>query len=576
MGSNTLNARSNGQTILDTFFNDFNTAFGGDFIGRNNSGVPTPGQNLGTTAVPWGVVNTSALVLNGTAVDASKIVSPVNRIISGLKRASSNQPAFIIPNGAAASAIISGATTSLTYDVNGTAYEISTDITKGSLTLAPASQNTCLVNDALAVGQEDTRLWGEPEHRKTITVDAAGSNISGKIGKFCAFKIGTEYFLALVESATVLSHARRGYFYDSSINPLNRSKFSDNDTITLMSLGWVFADIDQTTIDVSYNNPVWSNVAPNSPATGDYWYDLSNREWKRYDGATFQIINRVLIGNVVIDTSNCVAARCVDFYAASSQDNTLSLAWSTTEIVISDKLNAKVNVMGNVIDFGEFLQGWNITTDLAGSHDMYNATEQVSMMYYLYLADDGRAKISDISPYYRGDLQGRYHPHNPWRCVGMAYNDASSDLTVAHGFYNQQNDWRADTAQGYGSTNVYIRRYTNFAGLGAGVIYLDSVTLGASATVFEPGTYEIEYADQGTADVPGISLNGDGLTSYTVLPFQQQLSHADTTGGVATQQEITKKFKIGDVLKPHTGLGNVNGTSQIYTYFGSRKVSNEL
>src|SRR5437868_6729569 len=111
MGSNTLNNRSAGQTILDTFFNDIHTALDGDLIGRNSSGVPTSGQNLGTAAIPWGAIRANSLVLNGSSVDTSKLTSPSNRVISGKKRSTSNQPAFITPNGAAASFLLAAAST---------------------------------------------------------------------------------------------------------------------------------------------------------------------------------------------------------------------------------------------------------------------------------------------------------------------------------------------------------------------------------------------------------------------------------------------------------------------------------
>lgn len=561
MGTNTLNARASGQTILDTFFNDFNTAFGGDLIGRNNVGVPTGGQNLGTVAIPWGSVFANTIVLNGTAVDVSKIVSPVNRIISGKKRSTSNQPAFIVPNGAAPSFLIAGASTSLAYDVNGIAYTISTDITKGSLTTAPSSQNTALVNDTSAAGQEDTRLWGEPEHRKSITIDTVGSNITSKVGKFAAFKIGAEYFIALVESTTKLSHARRGYFYDASSNPMNRVVFSDDDTITLMSLGWVFIDADQSTIDVSYNNPTWSNVAPGSPATGDYWYDFSNKEWKRYDGASFVIINRTFAGNVIIDTANCVGARCENFYAAYSSENSLGIELSTTEIAIALRGQSKVSVAGNLISFGEFLQTWNITTDLAGSADMYNATEQASTLYYLYLRDDGRATISDISPYYRDDFFGQYHPHNPWRCIGSMYNDGSSNVVQAGDrLTNGVNEvWLNGGTGGahHGSSSTSVRRFKNIVTkFGAAAIYVDSVTLGGVFTITEPGLYDMMYVDSdGSGLVAQICLNStnaDLTTAFSTLSTNTGIS---INGGTSGYNEATaKKFlKIGDVIRFQDG-----------------------
>lgn len=442
MGSNNLNNRSSGQTILDTFFNDIHQGMNGDFIGRGATGVPTAGQSLGTVALPWGTIRGTSLVLNGSAVDTSSIVSVQNRVTSGKKRSTSNQPAYIIPNGAAASFIVDGTPVNLVFDVNGSEVSVITDITKSSLTLAPGSNNTALVNDTDAADQDTTKTWGEPgSFREYITIDTVGTGITALVGKWAAFKlagVSTEYFLAFVNSATQLTKCFRGYYYDSSSLPINRSGFSNNDTITLMSLAWIFVENDATTVDVTYTNPVWSFSAPNSPSTGDYWYDLGNQTWKRYDGASFNIINRTWIGMAIIDTANCVGARCVDFFANYSDVNSMRLEVQTTEIVRAKVANTKVSVAGMTVYFGDYLPKWNITTDLAPAADMYDATEQASRLYYTYLKDTGEEIISDIEPYDRGDLLGKYHPHNPWRMIGSFYNDAGSDVVSAGGFNLRQ------------------------------------------------------------------------------------------------------------------------------------------
>ena len=432
MGTGNLTNRSSGQTILDAFWNEIHSAMNSDFVGRNSSGIPTASQNLGTVALPWGVVRADSLILDGSAIDPSQIVAPQNRVVSGKKRSTSNQPAYITPNGAAASFIVDGTPTNLVVDVNGTTISVTIDITKSSLTTAPASQNTALVDDVTAADQQDTRVWGEYGHRKSITIDTVGTNITALVGKFASFSIfngsNTEYFLAFVESNTKLSKIYRGFFYNSSLAPINRIVFSNNDTITLMSTAWIFIENDATTVDVTYNNPVWSFTAPSSPATGDYWYDINNQMWKRYDGASFQIINRTFIGMAILDSTNCVAARCVEFFANYSSENTINLETFSTEIVRSTNTQQKSSVAGQVVNFEYSLPNWNITTDLATSADMYDATEQASRQYYLYLKDDGDTVISDISPYYRPNFYGYYHPHNPWRMIGSAYNDSGSDL----------------------------------------------------------------------------------------------------------------------------------------------------
>lgn len=571
MSSNTLTDRSSGQTITAEFFNSIHSALDGDFVGRGNSGVPEAGKNLGTVAIPWGTVRADQMILSGQAVDASQITVPQNRVKAGKVRTTSNQPQFITPNGAALSFVIDATPTHLNIDVNGVDVDIAADITVTGITAAPSSQNTALVNDTEAADQHDTRLWGEPEHRKKITIDTVGTNITALIGKYAAFMISnggeTEYFMAYVESGTVLSQIRRGYFYDSTLAPKNRIVFSNNDTITLLKMGWVFVENDGTTADVSYANPVWSFTSPGGPATGDYWYDMNNQIWKRYDGAAFQIINRTLVGVVASTSSACVAARCEDFYKKYSEENTLHLSKFTSEIVKGTKLHGKASVAGTVFDFGNSLASWNITTDLASASDMYDSTEQASRLYYLYLTDEADTVISDISPYFRSDLFGEYHPHNPWRCVGIAYNDGSSDIQAANGILPAQTATvSVNTANGYGSTGVITRRWTNAILGGTDLVYKDDATNGSSFTCAWPGGYAASYTDNfTTASTLVLSKNNpDPSTLSATYWIAAQETRANTSTGCVA---ATIDLLIGDTLSTETASVAAATNGQVFASF---------
>jgi len=456
MATNTLNDRSSGETIVDTFFNDIHDALNGDFVGRNSSGVATSGQNLGTVALPWGTIRSTSIVVDGTTLDPSLAGTPQNIVKSGKTRSTSNQPAFLVPSGAGATATIDGTPTNLVLDINGTEVTVSTDLSLTGLTLGPSATHTCLVNNSDFAGEAYTRQLGEENHSyhesgrygsKTgdfIPVDTMGATLSAKVGMYVAIKIAggaTEYALAFVESATKLSRVRRGYFYDSSSAPINRTTLTDNDTITLMSLGWVFVQSNGTTTDVTYTVPTWAYTAPTSPATGDYWYDQANQTWKRYDGASWQIINRTLIGMVVLDNTNCVAARSVGFYKNFSDENSIKdFNLDSSSIVTCKNPDAAISIMGNRFYFGQRPPSWNITTMLATSADMISATEQASRTYYLYLTDEGKEVISDIAPYPGNRMRAPYNPHNPWRCVGTAYNDGSSNLIAPAPILHRDNE----------------------------------------------------------------------------------------------------------------------------------------
>ena len=584
MGTNTLSDRTNGQIIDEAFFNDIHSAANGDFVGRNSSGVATSGQALGTATYPWGVFRCGSLVVSGSSVDVSQVAAKPFRLVSGATRSSSNQPALIDPNGAAASFTVDGDVTDLVFDVNGTTYTLSAELTKSSLTAAPSTNNTALVDDALAADQESTRTWGQFGGERDIIIDTVGSEITAVANTLQAFKIndGTtdEYFMAFVDTGSSrLTHCMRGFFYNSSFAPINAVKFANNDTITLMLSHYVFLDSDLTTVDTTTKPPAFDASAPGSPATGDYWYDTANNLWKRYSGSSFDAVNRVLVGIAVMDSSNCVAARSFDFDSTFRPDNSiLQTEAFSTSVVQGTNYGAAVNVYGNRIEFGTSLPNWNITTDLASSADMHNASEQASTIYYCYIKDDGAQVISDIAPLWRPDLFGWYHPHNPWRKVSAFYNDSGSDITDAADLHTLRSEIYVHDGNGYGSTNTKIRRWSTTAlSVGKAITYTDSSTLGGAFTINEDGFYSIFHGDSASTTVElGLSKNSNQLTTnldsissdhFLAIAFVTNNSQA---GNCAVAVPLEK----GDVIRAHHG-GICTGGAGVSTGIRITKINIE-
>jgi len=422
MSTNTLATYANGEIIDASHPNEITLALKGEFVGRNANGIPTPGQSLGTLALPWGNVYATGLILNGLAVDTSQITSLPNRIVSGASRPFSSFGDFIRANGAALEFDILGDTTELVMSINNTATTVDTDLNKTGVTPAPNTNNTADINDAnitndLYVGEEG----------RDITIDAVGSEITSRIGQVAAFLTPAgEIFIALIKDGTTLTNVFRGYYFDDTGAPIKRGNLSNNDTITLLNIGWVFVEDNGTTVDVSYRTPVFSFDSPTSPQTGDYWFDISNQVWKRYSGVSFDVINRILIGQVVSDDTNTIASRCVDFSNQFREQNNLKLEVFSGEIIQSKELGKRVNVYGTevIIDFTK--TDWNITTDLETG-----VIEANDNYYYLYMSDQGERIISDQRPYIRDDLKGKYHPYESWRFVGECFNNGSGDLVSA-------------------------------------------------------------------------------------------------------------------------------------------------
>lgn len=353
-----------------------------------------------------------------------------NRLVSGRVATSNAQPMFLVPNGAAKTVTAKGTTTNLHYYINGTEYVILTDTNLTGLTAAPSTNNTCLVNDGIAAAQDYTKYLGEDG--TDIIVDTMGSNISALVGTFAGFKIGAEYFIAYVTSTTSLTKCRRGYFFDSTDAALPRVTYSDNATITLMKLTWVFAKTDLT-LTATYNNPVWADDEPSSPSLGDYWFDFSTNKWKVYGVGSYADANATLIGICLQDTTNTVAARSFEFFGNYSADNTCELMFESNSQVKSRYPGAQVNVYGTFINNNQNLHTWDMTLDLDSG-----VTEGASTYYYFYLTETGDKIISNIRPYdRREDLGGFYHTHKSWRCVGYAFNNASQNLIEVESYFRR-------------------------------------------------------------------------------------------------------------------------------------------
>lgn len=141
------------------------------------------------------------------------------------------------------------------------------------------------------------------------------------------------------------------------------------------------------------------------------------------------------------------------------------------------------------------------------------------------------------------------------------------DNTVEFSDLNPSADYsmvRLNTANGYGSTNTRIRRFTNVvANVGADITYADSATLGGSFTINKSGVYSISYNDQFSASGSlGISLNSNQLTIAINLINASNFLAGQTVGaanhlGCATWQGY---LQAGDIIRPHTDA-SISGTN---------------
>lgn len=367
-----------------------------------------------------------------------------NRIASGKTSASSSRLVALDPSGAALSVTLDGSPTAFIYYIGGTQYSISTDVTASGLSAAPSTNNTCLVNDSTFADDQFTQFLGE--YGTGIVVDAMGSEITALVGRYAGFKINNgsadEYFIAYVESSTRLTRAQRGCFVNSSQAAVPRIAFSDNDTITLLRMAWVFATAAGG-LAVTYNIPTYAASAPTSPTTGDYWFDTANNAWMYYNSSAWVSATATLIGVALSDSTACVAAMTLDAAMNVDVHNTLQVEWASNATIRLRNAFGQINIAGSLVKFGRA----PITWDMA-SHLEAGVTEAASTFYYFYVKESGAPLISNKVPTdRRADLGGLYHPEELWRCIACIKNDGSSnfDAGTLHEF-SPEHDERAAAA----------------------------------------------------------------------------------------------------------------------------------
>ena len=123
---------------------------------------------------------------------------------------------------------------------------------------------------------------------------------------------------------------------------------------------------------------------------------------------------------------------------------------------------------------------------------------------------------------------------------------------------------RLNTANGYGSTNNKIRRFTNIVNnVGTDITYADSATLGGTFTINTTGVYSVSYSDQFTTAVTmGISIDSTQLTTgITSIAVSNILSAGATAfGGYAQVTSAVFYAAAASVIRAHTDTGVTGST----------------
>lgn len=432
MGTGNLPDLASSPTLVDATTEQYNAitdALQGHQVARDSNGVAEDNiSDIGrpSSGRPRKLYLGTGLNVAGQDIDFSAISLETTGISSG-KSKTSGFPNYLSPLGLTGTGdntfLIEGSATTLEMTIDGQAYSLETDLESDDLALAPSANNTCTVDDSL--------ISGDPVWSKTIgefgywmIIDATGgigSEISALDGTVQCFKINNgaddEIFLAQVDTTNnMLIPILRG------IGGTDRIAFSDADTITLLKAHYIFLDNDLATVDTTTTYPTWSATAPSAPATGDYWWDVTNSTWKRYSGASWEALGRIYLGYAICDDSDCLYVEHADYNLAWSPFAEFPQAGviSTTEIKIYAPLT--ISVAGTLLKLKTDITA-DITSDLEGG-----VSEAASTWYFVYIKTTGEYVISDKSPRFYGIKRGWYHPNEYWRMATIFFNGAGSDM----------------------------------------------------------------------------------------------------------------------------------------------------
>ena len=163
-----------------------------------------------------------------------------------------------------------------------------------------------------------------------------------------------------------------------------------------------------------------------------------------------------------------------------------------------------------------------------------------------------------------GQLQFKTGVTDGAQVNALTFNAAGQGTFIAQPIVPLQSMVRLHTANGYGSTNTVIRRFTTVVtNQGTDITYADSATLGATFTINTAGVYAISYSDQFvSASVMGLSLNSNQLTTVIHIIAAADTLNVTTTGGSGwpSCSSHTGYFVPGDVIRAHTS-GDTTGGS---------------
>lgn len=424
MGNNQLNARSDGQTVQSDDVNQYRTALMGHLVPRNNTSASPEASagNLGTSDLPWSNLYLSGgIYVDGVLVElggggGGTTSAEKYQVVSGKSKAS-GAPSYLehVPGTSTAQITATSPAPNAVFLVNGTTVTLTANKTISSLSLAPGSSNQCLINNSALAAQVETKFIGDLG--EALAIDTVGTEITNRNGTIQAFKKGSEYFLALIDTTNnQLKVMARGYAGTA------RETLSDNDALTLLAINHIWLDKNGTDVYKSTVWPSYGSTDPSSPVSNQWYFDQDTSYWRVYDGS-WTNKEAIYLGHIICDSLESKASVNTDFtweWKGQLEGGLERMDNDTVRVTIKT-----LGILGKVI---RPVQHYNdIKLSVSGDRES-GVSEAASTTYWIYVDQYGKPFFSNVMPRVLDERQGAYHPHDYWRCIGTATNDASSNI----------------------------------------------------------------------------------------------------------------------------------------------------
>src|SRR6266403_630079 len=144
--------------------------------------------------------------------------------------------------------------------------------------------------------------------------------------------------------------------------------------------------------------------------------------------------------------------------------------------------------------------------------------------------------------------------------AGLVWSQTSAPPTLA------TSEVSMDTGNGFGSTGLYARRFSNVdVNVGSDITLTQSATNGDSFTINTNGICAISYTNySANGDTSIISLNSSGATTTNSLTVANRLCAFSMSAGQLHSCSITLGLSSGDVIRAHSSTaGQTDGNDYV-------------